>query len=65
MKNIWDEIECDGPDAALEELWDIHICGGPNQFERVLELFTAMDTWLSKGNKPPKSWSKAFKRDDK
>lgn len=48
------------PDAAIQELRKLHTSGGPDDFERVMELICELDAWLLRGGCPPKDWQAAF-----
>ena len=47
------------PDKALEEMREIHASGSREDFERLLELFMGIDTWLQGGGFLPQDWRAA------
>lgn len=44
------------PDAALKELRELHASGGPDDFERVMELIIGLDEYLQRGGSLPVDW---------
>jgi len=44
------------PDAALRELRKLHADGGPDDFERAMELICELDAWLQRGGVLPLDW---------
>lgn len=46
------------PNKVVNELRELHASGGPPDFERVINLFMALDTHLIFGGKLPVDWKK-------